>query len=169
MSCIGNSRVLALVVSSFLVATALAEPAKRAENETATVVRLYKDFAWQALASQPELFGEDLPHQPESILRKYFTPKLAKLLVQDAACQRRTQEICKLDFDVLFDSQDPRVTDLEIRLDGKHHVTVDYTDPVSGQKTLIQFAMEQVDGTWKIGDVTYMRHAPASLVRQLTN
>ena len=88
--------------------------AAKTDNEAAVVTKLYKDFAWQAVASQADLFGDDLSHQRKETLEKYFSPALADLLVKDAACQTRSQGICNLDFDLLFDSQDPRVTDLNV-------------------------------------------------------
>src|SRR6059058_1438162 len=57
--------------------------AARADNEAAVVAKLYKDFAWQAVASQADLFGDDLAHQGKAALEKYFAPALADLLVKD--------------------------------------------------------------------------------------
>src|SRR6185312_15931239 len=76
MSSIAAKR-LGLIVSAVLAigwsGTVLAA---KVDNEAAVVAKLYKDFAWQAIASQ-DLFGDDLSHQNKSTLEKYFAPTLA--------------------------------------------------------------------------------------------
>jgi len=140
--------------------------ATKADNEATVVAKLYKDFAWQAVASQADLFGDDLAHQGKATLEKYFAPALADLLVKDAACQARYQGICNLDFDLLFDSQDPRVTDLDVTRMSPGRVSVVYKDPVDESKTQIDFVVARVGGIWKITDVVYRRPDKVSL-RQL--
>lgn len=142
--------------------------AAKVRNESTVVARLYKDFAWQAVASQPDLFGEDLSHQSKSTLEKYFAPALADLLIKDAACQMKSQGICNLDFDLLFDSQDPRVTDLEVSMTSPGKVSVVYRDPVDGTATRIDFDVARVAGTWKIMDVVYHRPGQVSLKQVLS-
>jgi hypothetical protein len=145
--------------------SALAAPA---EAETAVVARLYKDFAWQAIAGQTQLFGEDLAHQGKATLEKYFAPGLADLFVKDAACQVKYQGICNLGFDVLFDTQDPRVSDLEITAVGPGTVAVVFADPASGEKTQIEFKVTKVAGIWKIIDVIYRQPKTTSLKQVLS-
>ncbi len=88
--------------------------AAKADPETAVVAKLYEDFAWQAMTGQPDLFGQDVSHLNRRALEQYFAPALADLLLQNAACEVKYQGICNLDFDLLFASQDPLVSDLEI-------------------------------------------------------
>jgi hypothetical protein len=88
--------------------------------------------------------------------------------VKDAACQIRSQGICNLDFDLLFDSQDPRVTDLEVRTTSPGHVAVVYKDPVDGKTMRIDFDVVRVSRTWKIADVIYSRRDKVSLKRVLS-
>jgi len=163
------AKCLRLVVSTTLAivctGTALAATTN---GEAAVVAKLYKDFAWQALASQHDLFGDDVAHQGKATLEHYFSPALADLLVKDAACQIRSQGICNLDFDLLFDSQDPRVTDLEVTTTSPGRVAVVYKDPVDGKATRIEFDMARVAGQWKIADVVYSRRDKVSLKRVLS-
>ncbi|WP_210283284.1 hypothetical protein [Massilia sp. Dwa41.01b] len=51
----------------------------------------------------------DEPVQKASvaILEKYFRPDLARALVRDRQCAEASKEVCRIDFDVLYDSQDP--------------------------------------------------------------
>jgi len=168
MSSIAVER-LGLIISAALTigwsGTALAA---KADGEAGVVARLYKDFAWQAVASQADLFGEDLSHQNKSTLEKYFAPALADLLVKDAACQMKSQGICNLDFDLLFDSQDPRVTDLDVSTTAPGKVSVVYKDPVDDRTTRIDFDVARVAGIWKIIDVVYSRPEQVSLRRILS-
>jgi hypothetical protein len=168
MSSIAVKR-LALIASAALsigwCGTALAA---KADNEAAVVAKLYKDFAWQAVASQADLFGDDLSHQGKATLEKYFSPALADLLVKDAVCQTRSQSICNLDFDLLFDSQDPRVTDLDVTTTSPGRVSVVYKDPVDEKKTQIDFEVARVGRAWKITDVVYRRPDKVSLKQVLS-
>lgn len=167
MSSIAAKR-LGLIVSAVLAigwsGTVLAA---KVDNEAAVVAKLYKDFAWQAIASQ-DLFGDDLSHQNKSTLEKYFAPALVDLLVKDAVCQVKSQGICKLDFDLLFDSQDPRVTDLEVTTTSPGRVSVVYKDPVDDKTTRIDFEVARVAGRWRIMDVVYRRPDKMSLKQVLT-
>lgn len=142
--------------------------AAKTDNEAAVVAKLYKDFAWQAMASQADLFGDDLPHQSKATLEKYFAPVLVDLLIKDATCQTKYQGICNLDFDPLFDSQDPRVTDLDVTRASPGRVSVVYKDPVDQKKTQIDFEVARIGGAWKITDVIYRRSEKVSLKQVLS-
>jgi hypothetical protein len=137
--------------------------AAKAETETGVVARLCKDFAWQGIGGQPNLFGDDITHQSRATLEKYFTPGLAGLLIKNAACEVKEQGICNLEVDILFDSQDPRVTDLEVSRVLPGRVAVVFTDPVNDEKTKIEFKVAQVAGKWKIADIIYSRDGESSL------
>jgi hypothetical protein len=142
--------------------------AAKAETEAGVVAKLYKDFAWQGIGGQPDLFGDDVAHQSRATLEKYFTPRLAELLIKDAACQVKEQGICNLDVDLLFDSQDPRVTDLEVSTVSPGRVAVVFTDPVNDEKTKIEFEVAQVAGKWKIADIIYSKRGESSLKNVLS-
>jgi hypothetical protein len=137
--------------------------AAQAASEAMVVAKLYRDYAWQAIATQPALFGESLAGENKTKLENYFTPELAKLLVEDFACQIRAKGICNLDFDLLFDSQDPRVADLTVETTQPGNVRVEFTDPVSNKKTRIEFRVANVTGKWRIADIMYTEHPQQSL------
>lgn len=134
-----------------------------AEPETKVVARLYKAFAWQAFTAQPDLFGEGLPGERREGLEKYFAPDLARSLADDFACQARTRGVCKLDFDLLFDSQDPRVSDLDLERVSAGVVRVRFKDPVTEATTRIEFKLAVVGGKWRIRDVAYATANRSSL------
>jgi hypothetical protein len=167
MSSIAAKRLCLIVSAALAIGSSDAVLAAKEDNEAAVVASLYKDFAWQAIASQ-QLFGEDVSHQSKSTLQKYFAPSLADLLVKDAACQTKSQGICNLDFDLLFDSQDPRVTDLDVSTTAPGKVSVVYKDPVDDKTTRIDFDVARVAGLWKITDVVYNRPERVSLKRVLS-
>lgn len=168
MSSIAAKRLRLLASATLAIVCTDTALAANTGGEAAVVAKLYKDFAWQALASQHDLFGDDVAHQGKATLERYFAPALADLLIKDAACQTRSQGICNLDFDLLFDSQDPRVTDLEVTTTSPGHVAAVYKDPVDGKTTRIDFDVARVGGTWKIADVIYGRPDKVSLKRILS-
>jgi hypothetical protein len=168
MSSIAVKRLTLMASVALSIGVSGSALATKADNEATVVAKLYKDFAWQAVASQADLFGDDLAHQGKATLEKYFAPALADLLVKDAACQARYQGICNLDFDLLFDSQDPRVTDLDVTRMSPGRVSVVYKDPVDESKTQIDFVVARVGGIWKITDVVYRRPDKVSLRQVLS-
>ena len=142
----------------------LSLPTLAAGGETGAtlVARLYKDFAWQALVSDEsakevkDVFGQDLAHQPRSVLEQYFDPTLSTLIALDAACAAQTREICKLDFDPIFASQDPNAADVVIKSLNPNKVRVEYNYPSSQQKIRLDYQLAQIAGRWRITDITYV-------------
>lgn len=167
MSSTAVSRVVAVASLALTIVGASTVWAAKPMTEAAPVALLYKDFAWQAFSGQSELFGEDISHQSKAVLAKYFSLELAELLFREAACQARSGGICNLDFDLLFDSQDPRITDLDVEAKAPGKVTVEFKDPVNEEKTQIEFAVARVAGKWKITDIFYRMKAEPSLKKIL--
>ena len=129
----------------------------------APVAALYRNFAWEALSSDSEVFGGLLASQSASSLSRFFDARLVQMIREDNACQLRTKEICKLDFDILFDSQDPRVIDLSIAAVSSHVVEVTFKDPVTEEKTQISYTLAKQANGWRITDVVYTKHPQRSL------
>lgn len=149
-----DSWVPRLVLSLLFCCPTLAFAAQ-VSNEAEVVAHLYKDFGWQAFASQQELFGEGLEWQRKEVLARYFSAQLVELLSKDAACQEKQRGICRLDFDILFDSQDPVVTDLDVQVPAPGKVQVCFKNPVNGETKAIDFMVSQAAGQWRIVDVLY--------------
>lgn len=133
------------------------------DDRRAPVAALYKNFAWQAFSDDSKIFGDGLSDQSGSTLKKYFDAHLATLIAGDAACKQRTGELCKIDFDILFHSQDPRIADLTITASGDHTVAVRFSDPVTAAETLIRYTMRRQSDGWRIYDVVYEGNAHRSL------
>lgn len=146
-------RFMALVLASATTGWTGTALAAKANPEAAVVAKLYKDFAWQTMADQADLFGGDIGHLDRRALEQYFAPALAGLLIQNAICEARSQGICNLDFDLLFASQDPNMTDLEITAVAPGKVSVVFMNPIKQKKTKIDFKIKRIGGAPKIADV----------------
>lgn len=142
-----------------LAGTATAAP----PQNVAPVASLYRNFSWEALVSDSALFGGGLVDQTEPTLSQFFDRGLAKLIADDAACQRRKHAFCKLDFDILFHSQDPRIVDLRIEAGGVDTVEVKFKDPVTDKETFIAYTVTRTSHGWRISDVRYKNPGPESL------
>lgn len=119
------------------------------------VVRLYRDFAWTAMIEEPP-GGDVFLEQPDTALRRYLSPELAALLRRDRDCAARTQEVCRLDFDPLWDSQDPAATALRIVAgDTPEIVRVSYAYPGSNERVELRYSVVLVGGQWRIDDIHY--------------
>lgn len=152
--------IFPILVAAWCVAVpALAGP----PDTVAPVAALYRNFAWEALSSSSEVFGKDLASQSAPSLSRFFDARLVHLLTADTACQIRTRSVCKIDFDILFDSQDPRVVDLRIVAASANSVDVTFKDPVTEKETRITYSVARQSNGWRIADVLYAKNPQRSL------
>lgn len=162
-------RVIAVIgIAFFTAAPGAAAPSARSA-EVAVVAALYKAFSWQAISDADRLFGKQLTQQEEAVLRRYFAPELASLLVEDRRCIDRSGEVCNLDFDPIFASQDLGVADLSIASTGRGIVTVQFTYPSNGEKSRLEYHMLKLGKDWRIDDIRYRGWDNASLKQLLSN
>jgi hypothetical protein len=130
-----------------------AEP-EEASGPVGIVHKLYRDFAWEAVISNPEDKG--LSEQPKTMLERYFTSRLTDLILEDRACMARTKGICNLDFLPLWDSQDPAgASDMEITSGRGNTVNVEFKYQSDGSKIKIVYQTTKVSGAWRISDIRY--------------
>jgi hypothetical protein len=119
------------------------------------VVRsLYDEFAGEAVLEDPET-QRSLLDQPRVVLLRYFTPELSALILQDRECAARTQEICKLDFSPIWDSQDPSGATVKMAGEptlGGVRTTVSYPD---GERKELVFRLTNTSVGWRIADILY--------------
>ncbi|MGF6181598.1 hypothetical protein ABIB42_002620 [Massilia sp. UYP32] len=155
-------------ISFALISLAPSTAAPRESDEQVAIVgSLYKTFAWQVLSSSINAFGKPLAQQESSVLRRYFAQELASLLVKDGHCAAKTGEICNLDFDPIFASQDPAAVDLTIRSMPKDIVAVEFTYPSSGEKVRLEYRMARKKNGWRIDDIRYPGMSDSSLKQLL--
>lgn len=160
-----------LLISCAVAASLLLASAADARTETTVVAQLYKTFAWEALVGivppdQAQAF-KPLAEESESVLGQYFSPELTALLVADKKCKVRSREICKLDFVLLFASQDPAAMDLSIERAAPGVVKVMFTFPSTREKIELKYKLARIRGDWRITDITYPSLGDASLVKIL--
>jgi hypothetical protein len=140
-----------------------------ADGEAEGVVyHLYKDFGWMALfASADEgsrYLGKPITDQPRNVLRKYFNAELTQLLLNEASCNAKSKgELCNLEFDPIFASQDTAATNLTIKsiIDGE--VMVQFIYPSNNQKIKLEYKLNKSEGSWKISDIIYFNNDQVSL------
>jgi len=126
-----------------------------------TVVKLYKDYAWEAVIELPNPPSEPLLSSPPAVLRKYFDGPLVTLLLKDRTCG---QGVCNLDFMPMWDGQDPAGTVVSIKAaENPTVVTVALRQP-DGCVELTYYLKKTVKG-WRISDI---RNPKWSLVSILT-
>ena len=123
------------------------------------VEHLYQDYAWVILLDNSDLVG--LVNQPEQELSKYFTASLAGLIRKDHKCAEETKDVCNLDFDPIYDSQDP---------DGAHQLRIEPMDSNSVVKVAflrrwsspdtaeLKFKMIYTSSGWRIDNIYYQGH-----------
>lgn len=157
----------AVLLAGASLSNSLAAPPKATPGDMALIVKLYKDFAWQALGTTQDVFGKSLQLQDDVVLRQYFDPALAALIVQDRECVSRRAEVCNMDFDPLFGSQDATVSDFTIQRESAGRIAVGFTSPSSGEKAKLLFHMKQSGAAWRINDVVYQDLRGASLRKLL--
>lgn len=135
------------------------KPESKGPDPDAIVRELYK--------AQDAHKGPFFDSKNRNLAERYFTKELAALIVKDAA--KSDDEIGSIDFDPLYDSQDPEVTNFKIGGvqwggTGKHgddpgddalaHVGVTFKD--NGDARELRFDFKQLhDKTWRISDIHY--------------
>lgn len=136
-------------MAGFVSAVCLTVPA-RADRPVDVATRLYRDFAWEVVfaASAEPVFID----QPLAVLERYLTPELAAAVRADRACAARTHEICRLDFDPLWDAQDPAATGLRIT-QGAVPTRVDVSfDAPGGRHVVVHLRLRRTASGWRIAD-----------------
>lgn len=84
-------------------------------------------------------------------LEKYFDSTLSKLLINDINCSKKNNAICKLDFDPIYNSQDPEVSSIKI-IDNQKSINVLLYEKQSKSTKITYFFDEK---TKKIHNIEY--------------
>lgn len=124
------------------------------------VYKIYGDYAWEALfAYQDEaskFLGKSLVRQPKSVLVRYFDDDLASLLVSEENCVKKNPgELCNLDFNPIFASQDASASELSVNDIGDGRVNVQFYYPSNNKKMVVSFLVKKTGGGWRIFDIFY--------------
>lgn len=141
---------LAMVLPSICSATPALSP------QVAVVAELYKSFAFETAIQEPNL-GPIFLNSPRSALLNFLTPTLTDLILADSKCAAETQEICKLNFSPLWDSQDPSGSTVRIigtNVPSKVKVEVRY----SSETRVIFYQLSLTPNGWRIKDIQFERN-----------
>jgi hypothetical protein len=133
-----------------------ADRPQRFEKPEDVVAWLYRDFGWEALIWHH--FGKDtLVHQPMSVFKRYFTSRLAELIVKDREHATRTKQLGHIDFILIFGSQDPDgISNIRItQKPGTNVVSVLYDYNREKDVMKIDFETVQTENGWRISDMYY--------------
>lgn len=164
--------LLLSAAACFSPVNALAVDRKSASGSIDVVAHLYRDHAWEAMASSSGPadtgFGPPIAEAPRNVLERYFEHHLVDLLQGDADCQAKHEgEVCNLDFNILFSSQDPAAIDLTVEATGKDRVMVSFTYPSNNEKIRIEYITAETPVGWRIKDVIFHNMKDLSLADML--
>ena len=135
-----------------LAAIVFAAPAHAAEDAAAVVARLYRDFAWEAVVTEPYTPG--LAQQPASVLRRYFDEGMVARFLADRECVHKTNSVCRLDHAPLWASQDPAAYDLHVKPTQQPGVVdVEFSGPASPEPTRLRYELVRTSQGWRITDI----------------
>ena len=134
---------------------AIAADSRNYKKPEDVVAWLYRDFAFDAIMRR-YWNNASLIEQPKKVLRLYFTEEMASLITKDRKCVKETHEICRLDFDPIFASQDPEAVDLTISpADQPNTVRVQFRYPGNGELISLAYQVQKTGGSWRIRDIVY--------------
>src|SRR5262249_26312609 len=109
------------------------------------------------------------PLDSERTIRRYFEPALATLMVEDQKAAARRNEVGLLDFDPFLDAQDWDVTTFDIVVSdavaGKAQATVKFVN--QGQAMTVVLDLVQVENTWRIHDIAWLRDGKTETLRKI--
>jgi hypothetical protein len=127
--------------------------AAAANGPEQTVRRLYHDYAWEAVMTAQA--GTSLADQPQQVLRRYFTPRLASAIRSDSQCAAQNHDICALDFSPIWDSQDPGAYDLTVSSLADSRVLVQFKTPQGDKASRLEYRLVRLQSGWRISDIVY--------------
>jgi hypothetical protein len=139
-----------------LIGISSSGPLRAQETGVALVAQLYREFAWEVVVEEPMWRGHAFIEQPRVALARYLDSSLTTLLLADRECERRTQGICNLDFDPIWDSQDPGATGLKVT--GTRDptvVSVRFRQFPTGNEVALSFHVVHTQAGWRVHDVRY--------------
>ena len=127
------------------------------EAKTSVIARLYKEYAWEAIfdtAAAPSRNWKTLLDEKPEILVRFFDDALTRLIVEDRNCRQRTHEICRLDYEPIWASQDPAATDLRISPGQEPSmIVVAFGYPGDKRALEVTYRMSLTRRGWRIADV----------------
>jgi hypothetical protein len=124
---------------------------------------------YEKAQSTPALDGK----ATTDLIEKRASKTLAALFRKDAACSKRTQGVCALDFDFVVDGQDYKISKVDVgptvATGDKATVTVTFRNFDADSRNVYSFVRE--GGQWKVDDVLFKSGSdePASLAKLISD
>ena len=148
---LGAAMVRIFRAALFLALTVVSCAHATEDARLAVVQRLYQDYAWE---TESEIYKRTpFFSDKSSVLRKYLTQSLSRLVIDDQQCTERIGGICNLDFDPMWNSQDPEGAKFRVVGIGPNNsVAVEIAYP--GQRAVtLAFDVVNTEAGWRINDI----------------
>jgi hypothetical protein len=148
-----RSILFAFFTLSFLITSVEATPRPPDSNSPEGIVfKLYRDYAWEAIMAGS--FSDELLEQPQNVLEQYFDEKLTALILKNRVCEEK-KGMCNLDFNPIWDSQDPSAGDLTVeKTDKQNIVSVKFRYPSTDERTELKYRVTKTAAGWRISDIS---------------
>ena len=157
---------MTLLIRTLIIANALASCGVGAASvqevpppsRAALVSRLYEDFACEVTSDSGCPEGRALVDLKRSALASYFDDQLVELWLADRTCVARTREICNLDFDPVWASQDPVGTSFKVVPTANATiVNVELFHAPTGDRKVLHYTVVRTAAGWRIHDIAHGR------------
>jgi hypothetical protein len=116
--------------------------------------------------------GNDSPGHAldsETVIRRYFEPSLATLIIKDQKAAAKRGEVGTLDFDPFVDAQEWDIAAFDIAVSdaapGKATATVKFTN--LGKPTTVLLDLVTVKSEWRVRDITWEIDGKSQTLRGL--
>ena len=151
-----------LVLGAASAAIAIGIPARAAEvSALAFVTDIYNGYKGS------DSRGRAL--DSEVVIRRYFEPSLAALMVKDQKAAAKRGEVGLLDFDPFVDAQEWEISAFDIAVSdtapGKAIATVKFTN--LGKPTIVTLDLIASKNEWRIRDITWQIDGKSQTLRGL--
>jgi hypothetical protein len=113
--------------------------------------------------------GNGIQLASDAVIRRYFEPGLAALMIKDQKEAGARGEVGALDGDPFVDAQDWDIKSFEIGVQdsGPSKATGTVTFENFDKPVTVVLALVKVKGTWRIADITWQREGQATTLRSL--
>lgn len=105
----------------------------------------------------------------DRLIRRYFEPTLAALMIKDQNAAAKRGEVGALDGDPFIDAQDWEIDAFDIAIadlgPNKAQATVKFTNLGSAQTVVLDLA--RIKTNWRISDITWTRDGKPTTLRAL--
>lgn len=123
------------------------------DAEVRAVRALYVRFAAEAVID--EVSTDGMMDAPRAVLSQYLTDELVDLWLRDRACALRTQSLCRIDFQPIWQGQDPLGSTVRLRWDAMRSRVVATLSYGNGSARVLAYTLVQQRGAWRIADIGY--------------